>query len=93
MKTDFSAQIFEIIASLTEDHDTAVGPDTSLIGDGRVLDSIKLVELCVQLEDLASAHGFEFDWTSETAMSRSRSMFRTAGSLAAAFAEQQGESA
>ena len=32
--------------------------------------------------------GFEFDWTSDAAMSRSRSMFRTAGSLAAEFFSQ-----
>ena len=93
MKQDFSTRIFEIIASLTDEPDTVVGPETSLIGNGRVLDSIKLVELCVQLEDLAAEHGFNFDWTSETAMSRSRSMFRTAGSLSEAFAEQQGADA
>ena len=26
---------------------------------------MKLVEVCLALEDLADEHGFEFDWTSE----------------------------
>ncbi len=89
MKKDFSTEIFQLISDLAEAPELQVDKGTSLIGDGRILDSIKLVELCVQLEDLATANGFEFDWTSESAMSRSRSMFRTAGSLAEAFAEQR----
>jgi hypothetical protein len=40
------------------------------------------------LEDKASDLGFEFDWTSDAAMSKSRSMFRTAGALAAEFLSQ-----
>jgi len=49
---------------------------------------MKLVELCLELEDKAADIGFEFDWTSDSAMSRSRSMFRTAGSLAEEFVNQ-----
>ena len=49
---------------------------------------MKLVELCLALEDKATEMGFEFDWTSDVAMSRSRSMFRTAGSLADEFFSQ-----
>jgi len=33
--------------------------------------------------------GFEFDWTSDTAMSRNRSMFRTVSALAVEFESQQ----
>ena len=39
-------------------------------------------------EAQAMEMGFEFDWTSDAAMSRSRSMFRTAGSLVAEFISQ-----
>jgi hypothetical protein len=59
-----------------------------LIGSQSVLDSMNLVELCLALEDKATEMGFEFDWTSDAAMSRSRSMFRTAGSLASEFISQ-----
>ena len=56
-----------------------------LISGESVLDSMNLVELCIALEDKAAEIGFEFDWTSDAAMSRARSMFRTAGSLASEF--------
>jgi len=68
------------------EHD--VQPDMPLIGGDSALDSMKLVELCVRLEDEADELGFAFDWTSENAMSKSRSMFRTVASLSEEFANQ-----
>ena len=62
--------------------------EMNLIGKGAGLDSLKLVELCLTLEDKAQEIGFEFDWTSETAMSQSRSLFRTVTSLAEEFLVQ-----
>jgi acyl carrier protein len=81
-------KIYTIVAALLEDKSSVVSDDTPLIGDDRALDSMKLLELCLALEDMAAELGFEFDWTSETAMSKSRSMFRTAGTLAAEFVSQ-----
>ena len=49
---------------------------------------MNLVEVCLSLEDLADDHGFEFDWTSESAMSMSRSMFRSVAVLAEEFSRQ-----
>ena len=66
----------------------AVSEEMQLIGGESLLDSMKLVEVCLVLEDLADEHGFEFDWTSETAMSKSRSMFRNVAALAEEFANQ-----
>lgn len=82
------SEIFALIRALPEDPSLDVADDTPLIGDGSLLDSMKLVELCLALEDKAADLGFEFDWTSAAAMSRSRSMFRTAGTLAAEFVQQ-----
>lgn len=65
-----------------------VTEDMQLIGNESLLDSMKLVEVCITLEDLADEHGFEFDWTSEAAMSKSRSMFRNITALAEEFAKQ-----
>lgn len=62
--------------------------DMPLIGGASALDSMKLVEVCLALEDLADERGFEFDWTSDAAMSRSRSMFRTVASLAEELVQQ-----
>ena len=61
---------------------------TVLMGNSGVLDSILLIELCVGLEDRSSEMGFEFDWTSDSAMSRSRSMFASVESLANEFHRQ-----
>lgn len=62
--------------------------ETELIGGDAILDSMKLVQFCVALEDVAEEKGFEFDWTSEEAMSRSQSMFRTIESLSDEFSRQ-----
>ena len=59
-----------------------------LIGGESLVDSMGLVSVCLALEDLADEHGFEFDWTSDAAMSKSRSMFRSIASLAEEFANQ-----
>ena len=85
---NFKKEVFNVIKALLEDKSQIVNDDTPLIGGKSFLDSMKLVELCLELEDKATELGFEFDWTSDTAMSRSRSMFRTAGSLAREFINQ-----
>jgi len=59
-----------------------------LLGGESLLDSMKLVEVCLALEDSADEHGFEFDWTSEAAMSKSRGMFRNVDALVEEFANQ-----
>ena len=83
-------EILKLIEDLlaSDDIDTKVNEDMDLIGGDSVLDSMKLVELCLALEDKATNLGFEFDWTSDTAMSQSRSMFRTVGTLIEEFINQ-----
>ena len=49
---------------------------------------MKLVEVCLALEDIGEDEGFDFDWTSEAAMSKSQSIFRTVKSLAEEFSAQ-----
>lgn len=67
---------------------TKISGDMQLIGGESLLDSMSLVEVCLRLEDIAEEHGFEFDWTSEAAMSKTRSMFRTVSALSEEFANQ-----
>jgi len=86
--SEVKAKVLSTIRTVLVDKDVAVSDETPLLGDGSALDSMTLVELCIALEDMAAEMGFEFDWTSDTAMSRSRSIFRTAGSLAAEFEDQ-----
>ena len=65
-----------------------VSEEMKLIGGESLLDSMKLVEVCLILEDLADEHDFEFDWTSEATMSKSRSIFRSVATLAEEFSNQ-----
>tara|TARA_B110000977_G_C10613242_1_gene313062 strand:- start:97 stop:372 length:276 start_codon:yes stop_codon:yes gene_type:complete len=67
---------------------TDILENMKLIGGESLLDSMRLVEVCLTLEDFAEENNFEFDWTSETAMSKSRSMFRNVEALAQEFAHQ-----
>ena len=87
--TDLRQRVLRAVADLAQLPPSAVNESTPLIGDGKVLDSMKLVELCLALEDIATEVGFEFDWTSDSAMSRSRGMFRNAGALANEFIAQR----
>ena len=79
-----------VISAITEalGGKAEISEDMQLIGGAALLDSMKLVEVCLALEDLADEQGFEFDWTSEAAMSKSRSMFRSVAALAEEFAKQ-----
>ena len=81
----------EIIISVINDNlegKSVITDKMQLIGGESLLDSMKLVEVCLALEDIAEEHGFEFDWTSEAAMSKSRSMFRSVAALAEELANQ-----
>ena len=81
-------EIFQAITTLLENKEIVVVDEMPIIGNDSLLDSMKLVELCLILEDKAADLGFEFDWTSDVAMSRSRSMFRTVDSLITEFFNQ-----
>lgn len=85
--------IDQILLKISElsNSDATPTPETLLIGDDRFLDSMSLVELCLFLEDTALDLGFTFDWSSEVAMSRQRSFFRTPSSLAEEFERQRHE--
>ena len=86
--SNINSEIYQIIRNILEDKEIVIHDDMPLIGSESVLDSMKLVELCLALEDKAADMSFEFDWTSDAAMSKSRSMFRTAGALVAEFLSQ-----
>ena len=88
MNIDKAKKIVVEVISVALEGKSEVSDDMQLIGGESLLDSMKLVEVCLALEDLADEHGFEFDWTSDAAMSKSRSMFRTVTSLAEEFASQ-----
>lgn len=88
MNVDEAKKIVISVITNALEGKSKITENMQLIGSETLLDSMKLVEVCVALEDLADEHGFEFDWTSETAMSKSRSMFRNVATLAEEFAKQ-----
>ena len=79
--------VISVIKSMIQG-DVKISEDMKLIGGDSLLDSMKLVEVCLSLEDIADEHGFEFDWTSDAAMSKSRSMFRSVAALVQEFSNQ-----
>jgi len=90
--TKTQTAIIEILLEIMGEELSGVelSPATELLGETRIITSVALVELCIKLEDIALDAGSEFDWVSESAMSRGRSIFRTIESLAAEFDLQVG---
>ena len=71
--------------------DEEISENLELIGENAALDSMKLVELCLFLEEEAEVHGFVFDWTSSHTMSKSKSMFKNVDTLSNEFATQSND--
>lgn len=88
MKIEQAKKIVIAVISDALQGKSEISEDMQLIGGDALLDSMKLVEVCLALEDIADENSFEFDWTSEAAMSKSRSMFRNVAALAEEFATQ-----
>ena len=81
-------RVFKEIQNVSEDKRAIVYKTTPLIGAEGTIDSVDLVEMCLSLEDFAVELGFEFDWTSEKAISATNSIFKDAGSLSKEFIRQ-----
>jgi hypothetical protein len=86
-ESDLKRGIIDAVSSLAGSG-ILIEEETPLIGGDGVLSSMKLVELCLIMEDMAADIDFDFDWTSESAMSKSRSIFLTVGSITNEFISQ-----
>ena len=73
-------ELLDIIKTSIDD-DIEINATSNLVGGNSMLDSMGLVQTCIALEDKSQEHGFNFDWTSEKAMSTMSSVFRTPSSL------------
>ena len=84
------SEITTIIKDILDEQkiEEVIDQNTPLIGENSYLDSMNLVEICLALEDKSAELGFEFDWTSENAMSKSKGMFRNVKTLAEEFNNQ-----
>lgn len=91
-------KINEIVYKTIEDYceandivlDDDLSKDTPLIGSGRVLDSMGLVNVCVDIETCFLDEDVEISLTSESAMSGRISPFRSVGALCNFIARQLG---
>ena len=92
MPENIKKEIFKKIRIASTDKSLKVKDNTKLIGNESFLDSNALVVLCVDLEEYAMKLNFEFNWTSDKAMSKSLSFFRTAKSLTKEFIKQKNKS-
>ena len=72
-------ELVNIIDSLIGDKEIIVDEKTNLMSSG--IDSMNLVQICLALEEKSNDDGFDFDWTSEKAMSSMNSIFKTPLSL------------
>ena len=81
--SEIETHVREVVAECGELPLETVTADTALIGPTAVIKSRVLVEVLLELEEYAEdVLDKEFDWTSDSAMSQSKSIFRTVGSLA-----------
>ena len=62
--------------------------DSTILDTDNNLDSMTIVQLCIALEDKSNSFGFNFDWTSEKAMSSMNSIFKTPKSISDEFNKQ-----
>ena len=85
--------ILNFISDVNKKNNTEleINEEMRILGDSGGLDSMKLVELCLALEEAAEEYGFDFDWTSEKAMSKTNSIFKSPKSLAEEFKNQYTE--
>ena len=84
MTTD---EIIELIEDVLEKK-LNLNSESTLLGSEEI-DSMSLVQICIRLEEEADKNNFEFDWTSEKAMSNINSMFKTIQSLTDEFNNQK----
>lgn len=81
---EITNEIIREIRDIQDDPGLEVSAETALVGEHALLKSRDLVTLLLALEEFAeNSLNAAFDWTSDSAMSSRRSIFRTVGSLAA----------
>jgi len=82
-RTKALEMVLRCLTEYLEAHEISVVPseDTVLVGKAAVIDSMGLVNLIIDIESILMDSGFEISLTSEAAMSKSKSPFRTVGTL------------
>ena len=83
-------EILDILKDIieSEEEKNNLNSATPLVGPNSTMDSMSIVQLFLALEEKASEIGFDFDWTSEKAMSSMNSIFKSPQTLTEEFNRQ-----
>ncbi len=73
--------VIDAVKEYIDDDSTTINKETILLGNNAVVDSIGLVNLIVDIEGALSEKDLEITLTSEDAMSRRKSPFRSVETL------------
>ena len=82
-------ELITIINTLINDKEFSINENSDLVANG--IDSMNLVQICIALEEKSNDDGFDFDWTSEKAMSSLNSIFKTPLTLTEEYNRQMKE--
>ena len=80
---DVEKFILNQLSLIRKEPEKSFSADTQLVGEKRSIKSIELVELLLKMEEyVEEKFNNEFNWADNSAMSETRSVLRTVGSLA-----------
>jgi hypothetical protein len=82
-KDDIEKFIVKQLCLICKEPQTNFSTNTQLVGEKRSIKSVQLVELLLKMEEyVEEKFNNEFNWAENSAMSETRSVLRTVGSLA-----------
>lgn len=87
MPTSLKDEIYSVIRDVITDKSIVLSDETPLLGKESPLDSMAFIDLCLVLQDIAKANGFEFDWSGKT-MEENAELFSSISSLVNEFSAQ-----
>ena len=80
MPANLREEIYSVIKDVISDKSIILSDETPLLGKESPLDSMAFIDLCLVLQDIAKANGFEFDWSGKT-MEENTELFSSISSL------------
>ena len=82
-KSDIEKFIVKQLSNICKEPQNSFSAKTQLVGENRSIKSVQLVELLLKMEEYVEENfNSEFNWADNSAMSETRSVLRTVGSLA-----------
>lgn len=87
-ESDIEKFLVKELSLICKEPENSFSADTQLVGEHRSIKSVQLVELLLKIEEYVEENfNSEFNWADNAAMSETRSVLRTVGTLAKHVAE------